>query len=264
MNNNKIVRTGNNNGNSTLAAAISRPYRIFQVGIPRTGSTFQFELLCGIVRWKSGNKKVPCGFIRGFFKKGKKEMSQYIKNSNESFVYKVHPIEGQVDLRDEILEDFARNQSISLFLSGEKLLSNHALYTQSMENLYRCPTCEVQQYANFFGLSTDEVSQLETHMTLFGVLRQCCGLQMSKYEMQRLHGCDVNKTAPEYPHCEKYDLADVEDSFSKSPIPFNTANPKFNWVKPGDCSKFREKVKEGRGFNRKKFTGCMPRSMKKE
>jgi hypothetical protein len=231
---------------------LSPPYQIFQVGGSRTASTFQFEMLCSIARWKSSSE-IPCRYIAPEQLNGKRFQRQFLQDIelNRSFVYKAHNDAG-------ILNDLS--DQIAIFSSSE-VGSSYALYTQSLDNLQRCSTCEIKHYIPFFQLSPDEISELERHMTLFGILRQCCGLQMSKYEMLRLHGCNVTKYVdrPEYPHCERYshNMSDIETAFKNSPIPYEGNSPKFNWARPGDCQRFQnEIVSEGLGFNGGPFPGC--------
>ena len=92
----------------------------------------------------------------------------------------------------------------------------------------------------------------------FEILRQCCGLQMSKYEVLRLNGCDVSQYIyqPDYPHCESHDLTTIEASFANSPIPFHVNSPEYNWEKPGDCARFNAEVSLGKGFNGRSFDSC--------
>ena len=131
-------------------------------------------------------------------------------------------------------------------------------------------------------------------MKLFTILRQCCSLQMSKYELLRLsNNCNMTyyKNSPkhqnEYPNCERYDeetegnddekddvdnpnlktFVDVEKAFTASLIPHISNNPEYNWDTIGDCTKFRTLTKEKHlGFNGKylasasgKQTNCQVR-----
>ena len=85
-----------------------------------------------------------------------------------------------------------------------------------------------------------------------------CGLQMSKYEMLRLNGCNISEyiDRPDYPHCENYDLPVVEMHFAKSPIPFDTVSTQFNWAAPGDCARFNAEVANGKAMNGRPLESC--------
>ena len=69
----------------------------------------------------------------------------------------------------------------------------YSILTQNRDKLEECSACEIERYIPIFDLSDDDVTSLKQHMHDFEILRQCCGLQMSKYEMLRLHGCDVTQ-----------------------------------------------------------------------
>ena len=69
----------------------------------------------------------------------------------------------------------------------------YSILTQNRNNLEECSACEIERYIPIFDLSDDDVTSLKQHMHDFEILRQCCRMQMSKYEMLRLIGCDVTK-----------------------------------------------------------------------
>ncbi|KAL3930648.1 MAG: hypothetical protein SGBAC_011672 [Bacillariaceae sp.] len=240
-------------------SALNQPFQIFQLGDPRSASTFQFELLCSIVTWKmqpQTSKEVPCRFIKRTQIRGnqfQKRLKEKVAN-NETFVFKAHHDPG-------IVRELAKTTNLVVFSSGGEG-SPFAIYTHQYTRLQRCPECEVDQYQPLFQLSDAEVIQIKDHMKIFGIIRQCCGLQMSQYEMQRLHGCDMTKylDRSSYPNCEKYSLDQLramEDTFAASPVPFRVSSPESNWAKPGDCARFKEEiVVNGKGFNGKVFLGC--------
>jgi len=103
-----------------------------------------------------------------------------------------------------------------------------------------------------------EVAVVTEYMELYEKIRQCCGMQMSKYEVLRLNGCDMAefRHAPDYPQCETYDLPDVERRFAANPVPYYEKNTGVNWAKPGDCARFGKTIAAGKGFNFRPFDGC--------
>mmetsp|Transcript_32112 Transcript_32112/g.39398 ORF Transcript_32112/g.39398 Transcript_32112/m.39398 type:complete len:548 (+) Transcript_32112:418-2061(+) len=125
--------------------------------------------------------------------------------------------------------------------------------TQTREELSRCQSCEAGHYADVFNLTSDDVSVLTEHMTLYSTLRQCCGYQMSKYEVLRLNGCDVSRyqNLSDYPRCEQYNnnFTAIENRFISSGIPYSTLSYPYDWSAPGDCAASRASVASGRGFN---------------
>jgi len=240
---------------------LKSPYRIYQIGKSRSGSSFQFELLCSIVLWKSpSNMTVHCESIAksaqlnpGFGQTIKNKMM----NNSESFVWKSHPVRlhDAIYLRSLLME---MRDDITVFQSSGELNEsvNNIIYTQTRKDLETCPSCEVQKYQDFFHLTQEEMNMLQTHMKMYGILRKCCGLQMSKHEMNRLHGCNstVSLNDSAYPHCERHNLSNIELIFHLSPIP---RIPEYNREKPGDCKRFRDKIlSENLGFNGKIFKGC--------
>lgn len=254
----------NNNSNQVVGngqAALKRPFQIFQLGDPRSASTFQFELVCSMATWKTrqqtDRKKIPCRFIKykqmenaRFHRKLQESV-----DSNQTFVYKAHNDPG-------ILKELALSSKVAVFSSGG-VGSSFALYTQDYVKLQQCLECEIDRYQPFFQLSPLEIVQLKSHMNSFGIIRRCCGLQMSKYEMQRLHGCNVTmyRNRSSYPNCEQYSTEEMratEDALAESPVPFRFASPEYNWEKPGDCARFKDEiVMNGKGFNGKPFVGCV-------
>jgi len=227
---------------------LSPPFKIVQIGAPRTGSTFQFQLLAAIASLKSPHgANIESGFIsKSDWKEGR---AREMFTTHDSFVFKTH-------IADPSLQEALDTGEIALFSSSD--IVPHSLYTQNRTTLERCSECEIEKYRAIFDLSDDEIGMLKQHMHDFEILRQCCGLQMSKYEVLRLNGCDVSQYIyqPDYPHCESHDLATIEASFANSPIPFNVNSPEYNWEKPGDCARFNADVSLGKGFNGRTFDSC--------
>mmetsp|Transcript_26142 Transcript_26142/g.56028 ORF Transcript_26142/g.56028 Transcript_26142/m.56028 type:complete len:257 (+) Transcript_26142:2-772(+) len=141
--------------------------------------------------------------------------------------------------------------------------SDISLYQQKLPNLYNCSLCEIDNYAPIFGLTPEDLRLLKEYMSNFEILRQCCGLQQSKYNRYRLHGCNVTQLLADqpairktYPYCERHDMAEIETQFAALPIEYGTRSD-GDWKKPGDCARFEEKIVTlGADFNGKKFKSC--------
>jgi len=118
--------------------------------------------------------------------------------------------------------------------------------------------CEIEHYQSFFGLTTNEVNTLKEYMGLNEKIRQCCGIQMSQYEIHRLNGCDMNGYIEKlsYLNCEKYNFDDIELKLKANPIPYHEDNNKLHWSKPGDCARYRMIISSGKTFNGNEFDGC--------
>ena len=83
-----------------------------------------------------------------------------------------------------------------------------------------CSLCEIERYYKpIFNLTDEEVKLLEDYMSNYQILRRCCGMQMSKYNRLRLHGCDVTEYKNDvsgkhrYPWCENHDFEKIENEF---------------------------------------------------
>eukprot|EP00587_Corethron_hystrix_P001095 CAMPEP_0113318756 /NCGR_PEP_ID=MMETSP0010_2-20120614/13207_1 /TAXON_ID=216773 ORGANISM="Corethron hystrix, Strain 308" /NCGR_SAMPLE_ID=MMETSP0010_2 /ASSEMBLY_ACC=CAM_ASM_000155 /LENGTH=948 /DNA_ID=CAMNT_0000176141 /DNA_START=59 /DNA_END=2902 /DNA_ORIENTATION=- /assembly_acc=CAM_ASM_000155 len=228
---------------------LPQPYRIIQIGAPRSGSTFQFQLLNAIVSLKSSaNEEITSTF----FARENWRIFPLIQDvvNNKSFIVKTH-------FDHPIFEIFQQRGYASIFASSVDI-APYAVYNQERERLVECPLCEIDRYKSMFQLSEKDVELLMEHMDLYSSLRMCCGEQMSKYEILRLNGCNVTQYVelPDYPHCEDKDLEDIEVKFAGSPIPFHANNPEVNWARPGDCARFSEEIASGKGFNGRTLTSC--------
>jgi hypothetical protein len=167
------------------------------------------------------------------------------------------------DLRDNLsfvvkTHDTSMNLSnVSVFSSGDDRPS-YSLHHQTRENLVTCSMCEIDSYQSIFGLSDDELQAVKKHMTMYEKIRKCCGLQMSKFNRLRLHGCDVTPFQHNegYPWCENYNMTEIELEFEKSPIPYVANSAKLTWEKPGDCARHDAEIIGGQDFNGHPFKDC--------
>jgi hypothetical protein len=242
------------------------PYRIIQYGEMRSGSTFQYVLLQAIISLKSQQDPSAMPLIVKF--PGSNTLRKKIHA--DSFLLKVHNID---ILTPEDLDN------ISVFSSvkhpDRKKYFYPALYTQIHSNLLSCSLCEVDNYAPYFDLSEEDVRHIKYFLSKYEIIRRCCGLQMSKYEMMRLQNCDMTpyRALPDYPNCEQYNKTEIELELVENPggIMFKAFNnPEYDWDELGDCKYFDDLiVKEGLGFNGKRVRDkCQPseymRNAKKE
>ena len=224
------------------------PFHIVQLGEPRTGSTFQFVLLSAIAHLKSPSQtKINVSFYAKYnFNNG---LLKEIKEG-QSFVIKAHY--GDMSL----LKKQQENGYISIFASSSKF--SFAILQQDREQLVKCSLCEIERYKDIFYLTPNDIINLTEHMKYYEIIRKCCGLQMSKYEVLRLNGCDMRQhiLKPDYPKCEEYNIADVEMKFQASSIPYSVTSSEMNWAKPGDCARFNKIVESGKGFNGSELKKC--------
>mmetsp|Transcript_37296 Transcript_37296/g.87002 ORF Transcript_37296/g.87002 Transcript_37296/m.87002 type:complete len:325 (-) Transcript_37296:106-1080(-) len=236
---------------SNFEGTLNPPFQIIQCGTPRSASTFQHELLKAIVHVK---QSVPVNFdsFIEITMKGWNFLRD--EHTNHSFVAKIH------DIVQNDFKKWIQDHNVSVFTSGD-FENNHfcmerTSYHQSYANIKNCSLCEVDNYANIFGLDKENIDMIKKHMSLFEKVRKCCGMQMSAYRRFELHGCDTSRYEDQDPKCGDYNMTDIELMFMASPIPSHTDNPKWNWAKPGDCAMFDERIKNGKDFNNGGFTGC--------
>jgi hypothetical protein len=225
---------------------LTSPFRIVQAGVPRTGSTFQFRLMEAIARLKS-----PKGARVQSNPRSARECKGQV-----SCIAKVHDLSATQRWR---------RLGFAVFSSGN--LTRDAIYNQDRERLINCSLCEVERYQAIFRLSGEEVQRIKDHMSLFEIIRMCCGLQMSQRRRMSLHSCNIN-TTKRYklssddqlssfdPHCEQYNIPEVERQYYQSPLRGPEGRPDLLWSKPGDCKKFDGMIRAGADFNKRKFVGC--------
>ena len=234
---------------TSLPLPLQPPFRIVELGHVRTGSTFQLHLLDAIAQLKTKNHTYDVTFK---YLNRHKQMSDFYKDFGKSFVVKSH------NFRDTKLIKLQKEGKLVIFTSGmkedEDEMFKYTLYDQKLENLLKCSLCEVDHYRHIFGLTDQEITIIKEYLRSFEQIRRCCGLQMSKYEVARLNGCDMTELSkrPDYPHCELIDKQQAEQELLKSPI-IHRSQDIYNWKEPGDCAKSDEIVKSGHGFNNRDF-----------
>ena len=220
-----------------LPEKISQGIKIVQLGQARSGSTFQYRLLCAIVRLR--RKDVQCKW-HPYMKVTDEEFT----NPNISFVHKTHtPVAEFQSLHHE--------SKIHVFSSGN--MAQYAHYNQKKDNLRNCSSCEVEKYRCLFNMTNVEVTFLQEVMEMWGILRRCCGFQMSKYERLRLHGCDIKRfqNLPDYPNCEQYNLTKIEEKFLSFPHTHMNNRDGYD-----NCEVSRTEIVQGKDFNGAPFQSC--------
>mmetsp|Transcript_45937 Transcript_45937/g.53745 ORF Transcript_45937/g.53745 Transcript_45937/m.53745 type:complete len:326 (-) Transcript_45937:91-1068(-) len=223
------------------------PYRIVQFGEVRTGSTFMHQLLYAIVRLKTSPGE---------------RINMYHEGSipRSNFVLKCHS-----EKSCPRLVSLVKKKKVSVFISTSdrenihfpSTIKSRALHIQETINIRACSLCEVDAYKGIFNLTDTEIQRVKDYMATYESIRQCCGLQMSRWERMRLHGCNIteeDRARPDYVQCENLNKTEVELKMASNPggIKYNGMHPKSNWMKVGDCAEFDRKVVMGSGFSPKK------------
>ena len=213
---------------------------IVQWGQPRSGSTFQYTLLCLIAKMRGrGTSPEPtCNFAP--------TLSADMLQPNT--VFKTHR-------RPPATSNY------SLFVShGDERLETSGLPEPVVvQTLARNKDLlnEVDRYRAAFGLSPDETEHIYGYMRYWSILRRCCGLQQSKYNRLRLHGCAVPIAVDslEFPMCEAYNLTEVEVLFTQTRL--------YSYLQtdgqhtPGTCEADEQLLRGGLEFSGTiNFTSC--------
>eukprot|EP00977_Amphora_coffeiformis_P020122 scaffold7876_cov145-Amphora_coffeaeformis.AAC.1 len=236
-----------------LPIPLRPPFRIIEIGVPRSATTFQFHLLDAIVQLKSKGSPYEVNFL-GYHARPIRHYHEY----GQSWIVKSHTI------KKDSLELIERQKEGDFVIFGSGFdpemtpFYNASLYVQEVEEVTACSLCQVDWYRPYFDLNDDEVAIIKNYLHAYEQIRRCCGLQMSHYEVARLNGCNMTVLSQEheYPHCEAIDKQAVEQELANSPITHRANDAKYNWAKPGDCARFDAIIASGESFNGHQFTGC--------
>ena len=184
-----------------------------QVGIPRTGSTLQYQILClGMfmrLRRTSEEGKLHCS------------ISQAAKNG----VYKSHDYEHASFLEKErsvLFYSLQTERDYQFVQSARKAGYSVGIVTY-INNVAKLGFRTLYQYQRFLMLSDDEINDMAEYLRYWSILRQCCGTQMSYARRVQLLGESkvnfsryarhVDTHSLWYSACENYDINDMEKSF---------------------------------------------------
>ena len=219
---------------------------LVQYGDGRSGSTFQWYVLCTIMR-----------IINNYSSKA---------FSCKKNIFKIHYPDRSVR---RIMSEFDNmfkdpNMHIYYFLSSRDMKvnatmfgGNHTVvYMQRLTDLVERKLGVLFDYQQLFNLSDMEMRILYQHMRYWDILRQCCGLQQSIYNRMVLHNVSL---APNsyldlgYPACEVYNITQVESSFLKTTV--SVKLPGALWVDytarlvyPGSCQDMEDLLRNGTDF----------------
>jgi hypothetical protein len=262
------VAADTGNGNSTVAAAapaaplnLAEAKIIMQVGTPRTGSTFQWYLLCTAANMKLhdlGEGSVHCAFAPNA-----SNAEQAIREHGHKLVLKMH----------QPPPASCKSGGCFVFTShtNDRPKWPGTLYQQVSTRLLVAPLAEVSRYEAAFDLSAADVTALQGYFRYWSVLRECCGSQMSLEYRLRLHGC-ANDTilakdpdSLHYPACEAYDIREVAELMGRTSIVTRGIHSIFSNKFGGSrsptaivqsCEASRQAIIDGMDFNGDYFTSC--------
>ena len=224
--------------------------KIIQVGQMRSGSTFQWYVLCSIMRLRHPLEEVHCNDDEKILSYDSR--IQVIKTHGQSLHHYFYIVpKEKLFFFYSVKSDYPVNDvDIS--------------YTQRYEDLTRREVGVLLDYQKMFSLSDLDTQLLFQHMRYWMIIRRCCGSQQSYDNRLKLH----NSTSPrakafisyDYLSCDIYDLDLVEEMFLQTnlsqryPDDLYSANvrPTEN-IKKGFCRQSAEKIKAGYDFNDEKW-----------
>lgn len=191
---------------------------ILQAGPHRSGTTFQFHVLCAATCLAHADEDVACDFV-----------TNPVGRSNESKqtfrVIKTHDMKAALQLRIEL-----GKEKSSLFMTSNEGapvskweqaknvpqadLDLYVDYVQKFDELLLQGYSVAYRYARMFDLDEQGTGALLSYIRYWEILRKCCGAQMSKDYRLRLQGQHARKEKGlndfGYDMCEAYDIGAVE------------------------------------------------------
>ena len=207
----------------------SMPLHMIQIGQPRTATTYQQHIVClslflslegsptydhpllGTLDTRDLLQKMTCARYSGKTQEYPPDVPVVIKTHEEHVVGEQQDLE---DPRAPMWVFFSMSQEKNYFSRNIP----HLMYVQEVEALKERGHDVVNDYTDMFGLSDSQVKELIEYLGAWDVLRQCCGLQMSKGWRNELLPDDSplkKKVDPNgEPHkCNTYNIEEVERTF---------------------------------------------------
>jgi hypothetical protein len=231
----------------------------FQIGTPRSASTWQFEVTCRALqiatRGEHRNSQFSLGCAWGTTKAG-------ANHGHDS--YEVRKTHGQPQTPHRA------NDTVYLVSAPTDNYSSFALphapcFVQSYEKFVDEGLWTVRAYQHIFGLNETEYQELREFMEYWQIIRQCCGPQSSCTNVLELNAQNSSilglrrDFSVDYPACRMYDLPRTERLLAATTVwqeyqrlikEAKMQGPqKFHWSGPGFCQAANEEIKRGRGFN---------------
>ena len=222
---------------------------IVQYGTPRTGSAFQFHLLCIMARMSllsfNNHSNVVCSFA-----KNASEAEALIQKNGHLLVLKMH----------DRPPDVCRNKGCFVFSSH----TNHeekwpeSIYQQVLSEFRSTPLKISSSYKTTFNLNENFVDKLQGYMRYWSILRQCCGNQMSQHQRLILHGCadTISTDSLSYPACELYNRNELSNLLSRTFVVRMKLETPVIHDYNAYCNAEDQKIIEGNDFNGAVFKGC--------
>lgn len=201
---------------------------IFQYGPPRTASTTQFNMACVSlflhIRAHSPNllNSTICT-VAGSFSNEEEAYKFTLQQDNMPQAVKSHvaePDPRQVNNSTFIFASCDRKtdaEQTKVMLEAKGL---NVGVIQDLETLKKLGIDHwLKVYADFFSLSPNDLQVMSKYFKIWNVLRQCCGMQMSKsYRNDLLPSDKKNSEFRPHPFCGSIDTDVVEASFMNTEL----------------------------------------------
>jgi len=192
------------------------PRTVIQFGTPRTATTFEFQTLCAVmsVLHTSEPKPVLCTF--------ESELT-YVENPEQFRVLKTHQSvsDWPANMVDDATWVFATTEGTHGAVEISAIKNKFDIepkYVQSVQDLKDVGTKLTYDYQSVFNLSDQQIHDVYDYMSLWDVLRQCCGCQMSKHWrdvlLQKTNADDTSTGKM----CASKDLDDVESRLMRTTV----------------------------------------------
>ena len=206
---------------STAAPDIPSIMHVFQFGPSRTATTTQFNMVSValFLHIQMYHPHLLNNIVPVFAPKNEQNFSFY---KNVPHVIKSHIAEIEPRLFRGYPEIFSSTFSKKEAAEKKEKLIKQGFKVgliQDMETLREVGAKGmVKQYIDFFSLKGEHIRLMEDYFELWGKLRQCCGLQMSKnYRNELLPVSDKEKIKP-HEFCSSIDLDQLEAQFMNTTL----------------------------------------------
>jgi hypothetical protein len=177
------------------------PALLLQFGHPRTATTLQFQTLCAIAFMLNDPAHVECRF--------NSPTSRWVLPDlipkNQVYVIKTHSLPNALQLSEKATSNqrrswlfvttgncsddtlFNKNCGFPKKIGYKNYTEKSIRYAQSFEDAAARGGAVAADYAPSFGLSKEETEALVSYISIWSILRQCCGSQMSTDYRAYLH-----------------------------------------------------------------------------
>lgn len=245
---------------------------VVQWGEQRSASTFQWQLLCLLLRITRG----PAGASRA--------CSGGLEPAADDFLASREAVPKFELVKTHSPGHWPTNANITLFCSTgrgsaparcRRLCAEYGRggateggggacrfgYAQRYEAVAADALAEVRQYAGlsvFGGVGEADLDDVRAYLRLWVQLRRCCGTQQALSNRLRLHGCSLPTSGPGSKtgsdvQCESLNLTAIETSLAATNLVARkvVAPPRI-----GRCAEEEAALRGGREFNGASFTTC--------